>query len=269
MSESTVIANTSWPVTRERIASDLHSLGVEQGMILLVHSSLSALGWTPGGPVAVIQGLLDALGPAGTLVMPTHTGDYSEPSQWSNPPVPEAWWPVIREQTPAFDARVTPTRGMGAIPEVFRCWPGVLRSYHPHHSFAALGPQAGFITDGHTLEDSLGEGSPLARIYDRDGWVLLLGAGFGNNTSFHLAEYRQPEPRRVVDAAPILRNGERAWFEFPNVDINSDSFEALGADFEAGGEVKRGPVGKGEARLFRQRPAVDFACRWLAMRNPG
>ncbi|MBW8821656.1 MAG: AAC(3) family N-acetyltransferase, partial [Streptomyces sp.] len=69
-------------VTRDTLAGQLRELGVRSGEILLVHSSLSALGWVCGGPVAVVQGLLDALGPDGTLVVPTQTGDLSDPAVW-------------------------------------------------------------------------------------------------------------------------------------------------------------------------------------------
>ena len=89
MSETTTIERSPYPITRQKIAEDLRALGVEPGMTLLVHSSLSALGWVPGGPVTVVQALMDVLTPTGTLVMPAHTGDYSDPSEWQHPPVPE------------------------------------------------------------------------------------------------------------------------------------------------------------------------------------
>src|SRR5947209_4670435 len=108
------------PRTRASLAEDLRRLGLSEGVTVLVHSSLSTLGWVCGGPVAVVQALLDVLTDSGTLVMPTHSGEYSDPAPWQEPPVPRDWWPVIRETMPAFDPQVTPTRGMGRIVEVFR-----------------------------------------------------------------------------------------------------------------------------------------------------
>ena len=101
------------PVTVEMLVADLTALGVEPGMALLLHSSLSSLGWVCGGPQAVIVALETVLGPAGTLVVPTHSGANSDPAAWVAPPVPEAWWPVIRSSMPAYDPHLTPTRGMG------------------------------------------------------------------------------------------------------------------------------------------------------------
>lgn len=263
MGEKAALQSIDTPRTRESLAAELHALGVRPGMTLLVHSSLSSLGWVCGGPVAVVQALLDALGPDGTLVTPTHSGQYSDPVQWSNPPVPEAWWKIVRDTMPAFDPRVAPTRGMGAIVETFRTWPGTQRSGHPQVSFAARGPHAERITAHHSLDDSLGEGSPLARIYELDGSVLLLGVGYDNNTSFHLAEYRVPGGARVRQGAPIIEDGQRVWRDFNDVDLDTDPFATIGAEFDATGAVQIGKIGSAEARLFPQRAGVDFATTWL------
>jgi aminoglycoside 3-N-acetyltransferase len=264
MPESDTVSRAETPRTRESLARDLRRLGLDEGMTVLVHSSLSALGWVAGGPVAVVQALMDVITPEGTLVMPTHSSDNSEPSHWQNPPVPAEWWPIIRETMPGYDPLITPTRSMGRIVDTFRTWPGVRRSAHPAMSFAAWGRHADAVVDGHALDYGLGERSPLARIYDLSGWVLLLGVGFGNNTSFHLAEYRIERRTEIEQGAAVQEGEGSVWRVYKDIELNDDVFPEIGAAFEGTGQVTRGTVGSAPALLFPQRPAVDFAADWLA-----
>nr|WP_308531362.1 AAC(3) family N-acetyltransferase [uncultured Paenibacillus sp.] len=230
--------------TVETLRADLMALGVREGSTLLVHSSFKALGkWVCGGPSAVVLALEAALGEQGTLVMPTHSGDLGDPARWQNPPVPKAWWDTIREQMPAYDPELTSLWYMGVIPDTFRKQKGTLRSGHPQVSFAARGREAKAITADHELEFGLGERSPLARIYEQRGDVLLLGVGHGNNTSIHLAELRANYPGKEIYAAkaPMQVKGERRWVEFTELEYDSEDFEQLGADFaRETGLVKQG-----------------------------
>ncbi len=264
MTEADTIDRSNGPATVDSLVADLAALGLGDGEVVVVHSSLSALGWVSGGAVAVVLALERVLGAEGTLVMPTHSGELSDPAGWSNPPVPPEWWQTIRDTMPAFDADLTPTRGLGAIPECFRKQQGTVRSDHPQVSFAARGARAEQIVRGHSLENGLSEASPLARVYELDGQVLLLGVDHASNTSLHLAEYRSGCALQVTKHAPVVVDGERRWVGFDDIDLDESDFKAIGDAFA--GEVgleRRGRVGLAEALLVPQRPLVDYAVEWM------
>lgn len=265
--ESSRVADTPAPGSRESLATDLRMLGVQRGQVLVVHSSLAALGWVCGAEVAVVHALRDAVGPAGTLVVPSQSGDNSDPAGWQHPPVPPSWWPIIREQLPAYESAITPTRGMGRVADAVRHWPGAVRSAHPQTSLAALGPRAAEICHPHPLDCQLGEESPLGRLYDLDAQVLLLGVDHGSNTALHLAEYRVPGLPRCSHGCRVLRDGRSVWATYEDIDLDEEPFAALGEDFDGTGAVTLGWVGSARSRLMRVRPLVDFAVDWLGARR--
>jgi aminoglycoside 3-N-acetyltransferase len=265
MSEADVIARTSTPLTVESLAEQFAICGLAAGQTVLVHSAMSKLGWVAGGPEAVILALLRVLGPQGTLMMPAHTTQNTDPAHWRNPPVPASWVPVIRAHTPAYNPITTPTREMGAIAEVFRTWPGTIRSAHPIGSFAALGPNAADLTADHRLDDMFGDSSPLGKLYALDGSVLLLGVGHDNNTSLHLAENRATWPgrRHMTEGTSLLVDGVRQWVAFEMLQLETDDFELIGAIFEGEQGYQPRMIGNAAVRFFRQRPIVDFAVEWM------
>lgn len=254
------------PITVDTLASDLRDLGLESGQTVLVHGSLSSLGWVCGGPQAVVDALIRVIGETGTLVMPTHSPGNMDPAEMQSPPVPESWYDTIRDSMPAYRPAVTPTQGMGAIAECFRSYPGVQRSAHPQHSFAAWGAEREFVVENHIRENSLGEQSPLARVYDLDGDVLYLGTSHATCTSMHLAEYRADlDIETVTESAAAIVDGQREWVEWEDIDIDDSDFPDCGAAFERElpQEFETGTVGVGTAKLLSQQQLVDFAVDWF------
>jgi aminoglycoside 3-N-acetyltransferase len=256
------------PVTRDEIAQALGLVGVEKGSTLLVHCSLSALGWVNGGAQVVIETLLASVGVDGTLVMPTHSTQLTDPGTWAQPAVPERWHDRVRATMPAWDRHLTPTRWMGQVAELFRLQPGVLRSDHPHASFAAAGRNARWVTELHPLSDSLGDESPLGRLYEANAHILLLGVGFENNTALHLAESRAQWPGRqtFVTGAPMKgADGRVAWNEFMDQEYNSADFADVGRSFECSSvdAVCTARVGSAQLRLMEVRRLVDFSVAWF------
>lgn len=264
MAERDAVERVTDPVTVEAMVTNLRRLGVEPGQTLLVHSSLSSLGWVVGGAHAVVEALRTVVTESGTLVMPTQSAQYSNPSLWSNPPVPDHWVPQIRESMPAYRPEVTPTRDVGTIPEVFRTYPDVVRSAHPVYSFAAWGADADAVVADHALDCGLGEQSPLAAVYEREGTILQLGTTHDTNTSLHLAEYRADLGLgRVSNTAPVLRDGERVLVEYEDIDLTTEDFLDIGSAFENEHAVATGNVGDADATLLDQRSIVDFAVEWM------
>ncbi len=264
MSEQKVIELTKKVNTVDSIYKDLLKLGIHGGETILVHSSLSSIGWVCGEAQAVVMALQQAIGMNGTLVMPTHSGAISDPAEWANPPVPKEWIPIIYECMPAFEVNLTPTRGMGCIAELFRTLPQVIRSNHPQVSFAALGRFAYDITSNHQLTPQLGMESPLGKMYCLNAKVLLLGVGYDSCTSFHLAEaLNNKMPKKRMGAA-IIENNKRTWKWFEDFDYNSDEdFQKIGNAFEETNDVFIGKVGNAECKLFDMKDGVDFAKNWI------
>ncbi len=162
--------------TRAQMAEDLHRLGVEAADILLVHSSLKSLGYVEGGPGAVIGALLDAVGPEGTLMLPT----YYMPGGTIHT--------TCQKKGYVFDPRVHGT-GLGAIPSAFLRFPGVKRSVHPTHSVSALGKYAKYLTEAHHRAPStFGAGSPWQRWVEVGGKALGLGVSLAPVAIYHYLE---------------------------------------------------------------------------------
>jgi aminoglycoside 3-N-acetyltransferase len=231
-------------LTRGQIAAGLRAAGLGRGDVVMAHSSLRSMGHVEGGADAVVDALLETIGPSGTLVVPTFT------------------FGLGRAADPVFDPARHPSE-MGVITEAVRLRPGARRTRHLTHSFAALGAHAGEIAGVQGAAAFACDG-PLWQLVDFDARILLLGVSYLRCTFFHIIEYMVQAPYRYwrdVEARVreldgterplptrhfVLRPGS------PDNDLNR-----LGALLEERRLVTVGAVGNAIARVMRARDVLD------------
>lgn len=252
-------------VLKKDILAALKAVGVREGQAIMVHTSLGSLGFVCGGPQVVIEALLESVGETGTIMMPTQSWKNLDPTAGVHWQEPEEWWQSIRDNWPAYDKDITPTNTMGAVAEMFRKWPGALRSDHPARSVAAKGKYAEYLTKDHDLSNIFGEGSPVGKLYELDGYVLLIGVDYDKNTSLHLADVRAEYPGKhdSMEYSAILENGVRVWKGYRTLAVDGEDFVEIGEAFEKAHSVQKAPLGNACITLMKQRELVDFAVRWI------
>jgi aminoglycoside 3-N-acetyltransferase len=230
------------PVSISELTAQIRELGVTAGSVLLVHTSFSKVGPVENGPLGLIQALQAVLGPNGTLVMPSMSDDDDHP----------------------FDPRRTACLGNGVVADMFWRMPGVLRSDSPH-AFAAIGPEAGRITSDHPLDVPHGLDSPVGRVYELEGEILLLGVGHDANTTIHLAEglagVRYRRPKSVM----IIKDGQLCRYDYGEIDHCCDNFNLVDQWLDAGGRQRHGPVGHSKGRLMNAQDVVATVTSRLRM----
>lgn len=246
---------------RKKIKDDLLKSGVREGACILVHSSLSKLGLgqkIPGGADTVIDALIDAVGPRGTVCFPTLS------------------YLFTTEKTPIFDVRNTPSN-VGIIPETFRRRPNVVRSVHPTHSVAAFGAQAEFITKDHWKDRTpVGPNSPFRRIYELSGQILFLGCTPRCNTSIHGVEELLPKPPPFLfQEFPIVYSVVDYSGNCVKVEHKRHNFEGIGQRYERVANIleqnkngySEGTVFNGKVFILDAKPMWDTALEHL-LKNP-
>ena len=222
------------------ISEALAELGIRSGDSILVHSSLSSIGRVVGGAEAVIQGMMDLVGPQGTLLMPV---------------MPDTTVPFSPESSPSVVGRVT---------ETMRRMPGVVRSNHPTHSVAAWGARAVDLTAGHDKSRPCGLDSPYGKLCAVPGWVLLLGVDQDRNTSWHLAEDVADVPYLTTKTALVAYpGGEAAPFRMERSPGGHREFIKWDRRLYEAGVMRIGRVGQAEARLMRADRLLEFGLQRL------
>lgn len=221
-------------VPRVHVARQLRALGVRPGDVLLVHTSFRAVRPVERGPLGLVEALLGALSPDGTLVMPSWPGDSDVP----------------------FDPSSTPcAQELGVVADIFWRQPGVLRSDHPQ-AFAAVGPGAAeILADPLPLPPHRHE-SPVGRVFDLQGNVLLLGVDHEGDTTIHLAELLAGVPYRVPKHCTVMVDGVPTRIAYEENDHCCARFVMVDDWLREGGLQREGPVGHASARLASSHDIV-------------
>ncbi|MCD4698955.1 MAG: AAC(3) family N-acetyltransferase [Phycisphaerae bacterium] len=235
------------PLICEDVVQAFRQVGLSAGDSLVVHSSFRSIGSVDGGPETVIRALLDVIGSEGNLMFPT----FNDPST----------------AQPYFDPDKTPSR-TGIIPEMGRNWPGAVRSLHPTHSVAVVGPDAEALTRGHLDCRAVGRGSPLDRLAKMGGKILMIGVANNSNTTIHVGE-------EYAGAMKVL-----PFFKVPSIEVRlpdgsiithpldtspscSVAFGAIDYPLRRKGWLADGRVGGANLLLMRGSDVIETVCEMI------
>ena len=223
-------------ISQAQLVEELRTLGVRQGGVLVVHMSYRAVRPVDGGPAGIIEALHAAVGSDGTIVMPSWGEDDDIP----------------------FEPATTPVSpSLGVTAEIFWRLPDVRRSVHPF-AFAALGAQAAAVTADplptppHRLE------SPIGRVHELDGQILLLGVGHDANTTIHLAEVLAQVPYAVPKHCTAMDEGRAVRVDYTENDHCCQRFALVDEWLRARNLQREGRVAHAPARLMRARDVVTI-----------
>lgn len=226
----------------------------------MVHASVRTVGAVTGGVNVIIHALQDAIGSEGTIAAYVDFAPFFEDDD--------------EDDVPVFDKRIAhAARDHGVLHETLRIWPGALRSDHPDAGVVAIGRLAEWITRDHPFQYGYGNGSPLEKIVQAHGKVLMLGAPLDTITLLHYAEHIAVIPdkriRRYRRLMPGANGPEWIWFEeFDTTEPVNDilplnCFEQIATDYLASGCGREGRVGSAASYLFDGSDLVSFGVRWL------
>jgi aminoglycoside 3-N-acetyltransferase len=231
-------------VTRADFVAGLRALGLGGGDTVMLHCSLSSLGRVEGGADGLIDAVLEAVSPDGTVMMPV---------------LPDLYQP--------FDVHTSPST-VGLVSEVFWRRPEALRSLHPSHSVAAIGARARWLTEGHEDCDPHGIGSPYDRLRSLNGWIVLLGVDHDRNTMLHLAEALAEVPYLRSADLQVVRDGQVRTVAVRNMAYGHRQFIGLDRRLTEAGLQSLGQIGQATVRLMRSAPLMAY-CVNLLREDPG
>lgn len=260
-------------VTRAALAADLAALGLASGDSVMLHAAVSKVGRLLDGPDTIIAALADVVGPEGTVLAYADWEARYEDLVDADGRVPPEW----RDHILPFDPeRSRAIRDNGVLPEFLRTTPGARRSGNPGASLVALGAKAEWFTADHPLDYGYGGGSPLAKMVEAGGKVLMLGAPLDTLTLLHHAEHLADIPGKRIRRieVPLATPSGTQWRMIEEFDTGDPIVEGLAEDyfaeivteFLANGQGRQGLIGAAPSVLVDAAAITAFGVSWLEER---
>jgi aminoglycoside 3-N-acetyltransferase len=253
--------------TKAQLLEQSRQLGLSSGDCVMVHASLRAVGPMLGGPDVLIDALTETIDPAGTMMM--YVGceqPFDDVGRGCFTGDEEAF---ILKHCPPFDPMTArASRAFGALAELFRTRPGVICSRNPGARMAALGARAEWLTRDHPLHYGMGAGSPLEKLCETAGKVLLVGSDPDEVTLLHYAENLAPIARKktVRVKLPLRIDGKRTWVEIEECNSSTGIrdwperfFAAIVQAFMQTPNVRTARLGDAVTHSLDAKALVDFA----------
>ncbi|MCA3254730.1 MAG: aminoglycoside 3-N-acetyltransferase [Alphaproteobacteria bacterium] len=241
------------------------------GDLVMLHAAMRRVGPLLNGPDALIGALRDVVGADGTLVAYTDWDSRHTDLLDDDGRVLPEW----RDHVPGFDpAASRAVRMNGILPEFLRTTPGARRSGNPGASVAALGRLAEWITADHPQDYGYGLGSPLEKLVEAGGRVLMVGAPWDTMTLIHHADHLADIPAKRVlryEVPFASDDGRVKWRMVEEFDTTEPPFDGLPEDyierivtaFVATGNGRQGRIGNAPSLLVEAAPMCAFAVDWL------
>lgn len=229
-------------MTKEELKSQFQTLGLKSGMKILVHTSLSKVGHLENGPEDLINALKETVTENGIIVMPAYncSGDYKP--------------------------------NLSIVNDTFKNQPDVIRTNQLIASMAVWGAQkekiaanVPYTEEGLSFEH--GEKSTIAKLYENNGWSLMIGTDYSTCTMMHLAENRANWPGKFIYTEEVTTpDGKKVLYH--DVAYQEEDFNDIGKAFESKYKddktaILYGKIGNADCRLINQKILVDFAINWM------
>lgn len=244
-------------IRKQKLVEELKKIGLKKGDSVLVHSSLSKIGYVEGGSKTIVDALFETIGETGTLLFPTFpaTGRHK----------------TYLEEDHVFDVKNTPSQ-MGSVTEYFRKLEDVFRSLHPTDCVAAKGPLADYYTNSHFGElTPYTENSPFRKLCSKNGKILMLGTTLnGACTNLHTLEdavnFKFPVyDQKTFEVKMIDANGSNVVMKTKvhNPEYSAKrNCDALKPMFEKEGVLVNGNIGEAKSMLIDANKMLEVMIKY-------